>query len=154
MTKRLSTLLCLTVAALFPACTAETPNDPGSAGGNSNPDDGGSGMANDHGDGHALGKLTVGAFEFEVTQYNDVAAGAELAFDLQFATEATLPDACRGWVGAEDGKGSRKGKLSRSGDSTLHGHAEVPDPLTDAAAFWVEIETEAGTVRGSLPLHR
>jgi hypothetical protein len=43
-----------------------------------------------------------------------------------------------------------KAKLTKSGESAMHQHVEVPKALPSGAKLWIEVETGSGPVRGSI----
>lgn len=59
--------------------------------------------------------------------------------------------AVRFWIGTEDAKGSVKAKAAVE-DGKWHTHVELPDPLAEGTALWIEMETAAGPLKGSVPL--
>src|SRR5689334_9862922 len=104
-------------------------------------------MDHGHGEKKPLGPLTIGTNTFQVVQEGDVKAGAEGAFDLEFAKGKTLPATVRGWIGAESGEGSMKAKFTKEDETTLHGHVAVPAKIPADAKLWIEIE------EGGKPAH-
>jgi hypothetical protein len=101
-----------------------------------------------HTDRQDLGELTLGAHKVRVFQVAPVTAGQEGDFDLDFEAGKALPTAAvRGWIGSEDGAGSRKVRFAKETETRMHGHPEVPSPLAADAKIWIEIE---GAGKGSL----
>ncbi|MBK8979881.1 MAG: hypothetical protein IPM29_28625 [Planctomycetes bacterium] len=98
----------------------------------------------------ALGTVEIGALRIEVFQVIELAAGAEGDFDLDFAAGVALP-VVRGWIGDESGRGSMKALFERETATRMHGHPEVPDPFTDDALLWLDVE---GVGKGSIAVHR
>jgi hypothetical protein len=133
-------------ALLLAACTEEAPKT-APAGDNAPP---AQATMDEHGEKKPLGNLTVGSHTFAVVQYGDIAAGKEAVLDLDFPAGAALPPTVRAWVGLESGAGSMKARLAREGDRTVHGHVQVPKPVPEASAIWIEIEDGQKTSRGSI----
>jgi hypothetical protein len=107
--------------------------------------------AGDHGhhDGPVvdLGRAAVGAFQVAATRdAGDIKPGGEAAFDVE-VTGAAKVAAVRLWVGTRDAKGSMRVRADIEdprNPARWHAHVEVPSPLPEGAALWVEIEDEAG----------
>lgn len=95
---------------------------------------------NEHGARKELGSKTAFERTFKVVQYGDVKAGAEAAFELEFAAGKDRIDTVRGWIGEKSGKGSMKSMWQLEGETNLHGHVEVPKELLDSAQLWMELE--------------
>lgn len=119
---------------------------PGEAHGQSAP------QPSDHGVSTALGSIALGGVQVAVWREGAVEPGKELGVDLAFPAGAALPPAVRAWVGVEAGTGSRKAKLEKETETVLHGHVEVPKPLPEGSALWIEVDTAAGAARSSLSL--
>lgn len=101
-----------------------------------------------HTDRQDLGELTLGSHKVRVFQVSPLTAGQEGDFDLDFEAGKALPAAAvRGWVGSEDGAGSRKVRFAKETEARMHGHPEVPSPLAQDAKVWIEIE---GAGKGSV----
>lgn len=103
----------------------------------------------DHNDGHGhgpktdLGTQSAGGLSIAAAREGGVTPGGEASFDITVTGGAGKPAAVRVWVGAQDGKGSVKGKAEAEGDG-WHAHAEVPKPLPAGSKLWVEVETASG----------
>ncbi|MBL8754394.1 MAG: hypothetical protein JNK15_13915 [Planctomycetes bacterium] len=106
----------------------------------------------DHGHGpqQSLGNLTVGAHTFEVVQAGAVQAGEEAVLYLKFPAGKPLPTTVRAWIGVASGEGSMKGKLTKDGESQLHGHCDAPAKLPEGSKVWVEIEENGAKATGSV----
>lgn len=143
-------LTCIpTLAALFlfAACGkkeehAHTPGD-----GHNHPK--GAESHGGHGSLTKLGTLQLGGTTVEVAQEGKLEAGKELGVDLTFPKGVPVPTV-RAWVGIESAAGSMKGKLTKEGDSGLHGHLDVPSPLPAGAKLWLETDSAGGTVKASI----
>lgn len=73
----------------------------------------------------------------------DIAPSGDTVIDVWINDGVGPAPVVRFWIGAEDAKGAIKTKAEvRNGN--WHGHAEAPDPLTDGARLWVEIEDKDG----------
>ena len=94
-----------------------------------------------HTDRQDLGELVLGTYKVRVFQVAPVTAGAEGDFDLDFEAGKALPTAVRGWIGSEDGVGSRKIRFAKETENGMHGHPEAPSPLAPDARVWIEIES-------------
>lgn len=108
----------------------------------------------EHAERRALGTVRPGGRRIDVFQVAPVAPGAEADFDLDFEAGVPLPAAVRGWIGVESGRNSRKVRFAKESASGMHGHPEVPDPLPDGCAFWIEVEDGGATHRVSIPFAR
>jgi hypothetical protein len=103
----------------------------------------------DHKDGHGhgpktdLGTQSAGGMTIAAAREGDVTPGGEASFDITVTGGPGKLAAVRVWVGAQDGKGSVKGKAEAEGDG-WHAHAEVPKPLPAGSKLWVEVETTTG----------
>ena len=133
--------LLLCALAPFVSCTKH--EDPKTPPANAT----GAAPMDDHGHGPAkpLGAMTIGAHTFDVVQEGDVKAGEDLPVDLKFAAGKPLPANVRAWIGVQSGEGSRKAKLTKENDTTLHQHVDVPSPLPAGSALWIEIEENGKT---------
>jgi len=109
------------------------------------------------GDGHVegddhvmieLGASTIGPYSARVTRDEGaVTPGGDVAIDA-WITGPEAPSAVRFWVGLESAEGSIKARAEiegEGGDARWHTHVEVPSPLHEGAAVWVEIESSDGT---------
>lgn len=114
----------------------------------------GGGHEHHAGEKHDLGATKVGEFEVSASYSGTISPGKELDIDLAFKGERAKLAAIRAWIGLEDAKGSIKAKATPEGEG-YHAEVEVPEPLLDGAAVWVEIETNQGQkLLGSLDLKR
>jgi hypothetical protein len=138
-------VLSLAVCSLFTACgkqaTQPDTKTPSTQGANA------AAHEHVHTDRQDLGELTLGAHKVRVFQVAPVTPGQEGDFDLDFEAGKALPAAVRGWIGSEDGAGSRKVRFAKETENRMHGHPEVPSPLASDAKVWIEIE---GAGKGSL----
>jgi hypothetical protein len=146
----LSSYLCLVVG-----CSKPAPGDPATAGaGTKSPSTPHPTAMNDHGEPHVLTKMDLAGLAFEVVQEGPIVAGKEGAVDVVFAAGTKLPAVARVWLGTESGEGSRKQKLGKEGDRTLHGHIDVPDPIPAGSKLWLEFEVDGKPLRISTDWHR
>lgn len=97
---------------------------------------------NDHGKRQSLGKLTAFGRSFEVVQYGAVEAGAEAAFELEFASGKERIHTARAWIGIESGEGAMKAKMGIEGKTNMHGHIEVPKPIPADSKLWLELDVD------------
>jgi hypothetical protein len=106
---------------------------------------GGDDHKDDHGHGPTteLGSQSAGGMTITAAREGGITAGGEASFDITVTGGGDKPAAVRAWVGAQDGKGSIKGKAEAEGDG-WHAHAEVPKPLPAGSKLWVEVETARG----------
>jgi hypothetical protein len=141
--------LPLLLVALVPFASCSKHEDPKTPPANTS---GNAAPVDDHGHGtpKPLGSMTIGAHTFEVVQLGDVKAGEETFVDLKFAAGKPLPGTARAWIGVQSGEGSRKAKLGKDKDTTLHGHVDVPSPLPAGSALWIEIEEGGKTEAKSI----
>ena len=107
-------------------------------------------MADEHGPEHPLGELTLGSYKVQIVLLGDVEVGKEADFDVRFPAGTKRPEVLRAWVGIESGVGSMKKRFDNEGDTTMHGHVEVPKVLPEGAKAWFEVETKDGPVRASI----
>ena len=107
-------------------------------------------MADEHGPEHPLGELTLGSYKVQIVLLGDVEVGKEADFDVRFPAGTKRPDVLRAWVGIESAVGSMKKRFDNEGDTTMHGHVEVPKVLPEGAKAWFEVETKDGPVRASI----
>jgi hypothetical protein len=153
------------VAAALVACKPATPPAapapapapaPAASGKDHDHDHAASGKPDHHEEGAAadLGTVTIAGFSVKASQDGTVEAGKEAHFDLQVTGGSGTVSTVRVWIGAEDGKGSRKAR-GEGDPKDMHLHVDAPSPLDPAARLWIELELEGGTKAvGSLPLHR
>lgn len=104
----------------------------------------------EHGAEHALGEVTLGGLKAQVVLLGDLTPGKEADFDVRFAAGSKRPEVLRAWIGIESGVGSMKKRFENEGDTTMHGHVEVPKVLPEGAKAWFEVETKDGPVRASI----
>lgn len=102
--------------------------------------------------GTSLGTASVAGVGVAVSHEAPFEAGKTVTLHLGITPASPAPKSIRLWIGTEDGKGSAKAKADIHGD---HGHAdvEVPDPLPEGAALWVQVDPAQGDgAKSSLPL--
>jgi hypothetical protein len=99
----------------------------------------------------SLGKTMIGPYEVEALLDGKVEAGKETEFELKLHKGSPEPKAIRAWIGIESGRGSVKAKSHKHGDE-ISIHCEAPDPIPADAKLWIELETEQGKEKGSLPI--
>ena len=113
------------------------------------PDSGGSAATSpaedEHGARAELGERAAFGRTFGVVQFGDVRAGAEAAFELEFASGRERITTARGWIGVASGKGSMKSLWELDGETHLHGHVEVPATIPDGAMLWIDLEVDGAT---------
>ena len=112
----------------------------------------------EHQDEHAgekkdLGKLKIGAYEVQVTQFGEIKAGEEAVFVITPKGEGE-PKAVRAWIGVESGKGSIKTKAEEEKKGEWHAHHAVSKPLPTNSKIWIELETANGKQKGSFDLKK
>lgn len=107
--------------------------------------------ADEHGPEHPLGELALGEHKVQIVLFGNVVPGKEADFDVRFAAGSKRPDVLRAWIGIESAVGSMKQRFQNEGDSTMHGHVEVPATLPEGSKVWFEVETKAGTKKTSIP---
>jgi hypothetical protein len=95
-----------------------------------------------HGAAHPLGKMKAHGREFSIVQMGDIHAGKEGAFEIEFASAADRIATTRAWVGIESGLGSTKAKFDLEGTTTLHGHIDVPTPLSPDSRLWISFDID------------
>ncbi len=102
----------------------------------------------EEGDGHGhgetveLGSKELDGLRVRASRDGEVTAGGDLPIDVWIETEKGI-GSVRFWVGTQDAKGSVRARAELEHDN-WHTHAEVPDPLPEGAALWVEIAVEGG----------
>lgn len=145
----------LVLALPFAACGHHDDHVHAPGDGHVHPDDPKPAATGDaHGAPTALGTQTIGGLAVEATREGPVEPGKEVGLDLTFPAGAALPGAVRAWVGIESSVGSSKCRLAKESERVLHGHLEVPKPLLEGSAIWIEVEMPTGLVRASIPLAR
>jgi len=97
---------------------------------------------------HKLGRQKIGDYTVSVIVVGDMHEDKEIDFDVKLIDAKTDPKSLRAWIGAEDAKDSEKAFLTKK-TATFGGTAKVPSPLPEKAKIWVEVETDAGTAKGS-----
>ncbi|MCA8965069.1 MAG: hypothetical protein H6838_11705 [Planctomycetes bacterium] len=130
-------LLCLALIS-FAACGGDAPVTKPAAGGGAAP------MADDHGEAHPLGKITLNDMQVEVALLGDLSGGVA-NIDLEFPAGTKLPSVVRGWVGLESAVGSRKAQLHKESSTGMHGHLDLPKTVPDGSKIWIEIEAGGKT---------
>lgn len=92
-----------------------------------------------------LGTSKLGDYEVRASRdKGDITPGGEAPIDVWI--DAGLGEdvaIVRFWIGTEDAKGSVKAKAEIE-DGKWHTHAEVPSPLPQSPALWIEIENKKG----------
>ncbi|MEQ1632351.1 MAG: hypothetical protein ABL997_08260 [Planctomycetota bacterium] len=149
----------LSVSFLLVACSKESPHGGAPTGSHVHADgtvhqDEPAKAPHVHTDRQDLGEIVVGGHAIHVFQVAAMVPGKEGDFDLDFAAGATLPTAVRGWIGAESGQGSMKVRFGKETATRMHGHPEVPSPLPDGSALWIEVEGPSGVSVGSVAFRR
>ncbi len=140
--------------ALLPACDKkpDSPTTSASSAGTHSAGDGHDHKDGDdhhHNEGHGhgaktdLGTQLAGGMTIAAARQGTVTPGGEASFDITVTGGPGKPAAVRVWIGAQDGKGSVKGKAEAEGNG-WHAHAEVPNPLPAESKLWIEVETAAG----------
>lgn len=142
-------------AALALAACEKKPGTP-------TPPPGNAGGGHSHGSGAviALGSATIGGFEVIATRDEGaIAPGGEAAIDVDVkpaAGNTAKVAAVRFWIGTQDAKGSIKARAAIEDPAhpeAWHTHAEIPSPLPEGSALWVEVEDDKGvTAAGSFDL--
>ncbi|MBX3392759.1 MAG: hypothetical protein KF787_08935 [Phycisphaeraceae bacterium] len=94
-----------------------------------------------HGEGDALGTVTIGAWTVNVS--GEVKAGSEAHLDIKLSGSAARPAAVRVWIGTQDGRGAMKQKADGDGKE-YHAHTDVPNPIPADAKLWIEIDDGKG----------
>ena len=122
--------------------------DAGDAGGMDGGDDHG------HGETVELGTKEIDGLRVRASRDGEAVAGKDLAIDV-WIDSADGGDAAiasvRFWIGTADAKGSMKARAEIEKDN-WHTHAEVPDPMPEGAALWVEIERKGEGGEGAKTL--
>lgn len=108
----------------------------------------------EHGHGKKAGEITLNGAVFTVELEGELKPGKEVEIKLTPKAGTALPaGTLRGWIGAESGKGSAKGKAHKEDDG-LCIHCEAPDPITAEAKIWIELESDAGKSKAGLGIPR
>jgi hypothetical protein len=107
---------------------------------------------------HKLGRTKIGEYTVSTNMRGDPHMVKTVEFDVKlFDKEASKtpppdPKAMRIWIGAEDAKADQKVAMTKK-TSTFGATVTVPQPLDEKTAkVWVEIDTAAGTSRGSFSM--
>ena len=104
-----------------------------------------------HGAGVELGEVELLGVRIEVEASGAFTPGGEVHVDLALQPATAALKAVRAWVGPERGRVAKSGITGSGG--ALHGHVDVPRPLPEGSALWIEVESTAGSAtRASLPL--
>ena len=144
----------LALSVLFAACgKAAHVHTPGDGHGKE------AGHSDDHGTaGHGalvdLGTTQLDGIAVGVAQEGTIESGKEVGVALAFPKGKPVSGTVRAWVGVESAAGSVKVKLGKEGDSTMHNHLEVPNPLPEGSRFWFEFEGATGTSKSSIPFRK
>jgi hypothetical protein len=112
-----------------------------------------SGHAGDSGEIIELGTTKIGDYSVRASRdKGDLKPGGDAPVDVWI--DGGLGEgvtAVRFWTGTEDAKGSVKAKAAVE-NGKWHTHVELPDPLLEETALWIELETASGVSKGSVPL--
>lgn len=149
MTPRLA-LALLTLATWFAGCgdDHDHPHEPAKRETKAEGDGG-----HVHAEHTPLGAVDVDGYHVEVVRVAPVVPGELADFDLDFGKGAR-PETVRCWIGLETGIGSRKERFTKEGETVMHGHPEVPNPLPEGSALWIEIEVGGKPQRASIPFSK
>lgn len=108
-----------------------------------------------------LGTTSIGRFSAHATRdRGDIVPGKDAPIDVTVTSTdgSAKVSAVRFWIGLEDAKVSVKAKAAIENPAQpdrWHTHAEIPSPLPDGSALWVEIEAADGaTSLGKFDLKR
>jgi len=101
--------------------------------------------ADEHGHGPTvqLGEQSAGGFTIKASRDGELKPGGDAPIDVRIAGGSAKVIAVRFWIGSQDAKGSVKAKAEIEKDN-WHTHVEVPSPLPEGSALWVELESDAG----------
>lgn len=105
----------------------------------------------DEGKAHGLGQISIANITYRVTLHGEITQGTEAVISIE-AEQGQSPKELRAWVGVKNGRGSVKALLRADSHGHFHGHLEVPAKLAQGSAIWLDVQTEAGRHRGSVPL--
>lgn len=94
-----------------------------------------------HGEGGAIGTVTIGVWTVKVS--GEVKAGSEAHLDIELSGSTAKAAVVRVWIGSQDGKGVMKQKADGDGKD-YHAHADVPNPIPADAKLWIEIDDGKG----------
>lgn len=135
-------LLSLPLLALV-ACGGDKKENTDNSGGNAAAKkEGDNHNMSEHGEAQSLGEINVMDRTVKVVQLGKIEAGKEGAVELQFGTSDQRISTVRAWIGIESGIGSMKGKMEIEGDTGMHGHIEVPDPIPANSKLWLTFEAD------------
>lgn len=144
---KFSTLAILfTQLALLGACSKHKDDHAGHS--HAEPKTDGTTTTNNHHSGKVidLGTATAGPFQLATTRDDGtIEAGGDAPIDVRVTGGAVK--VVRFWIGLETAVGSVKALASiedPAEPNRWHTHAEVPNPIPDAAKLWVEVEAEGG----------
>lgn len=98
-----------------------------------------------------LGSTAIGSYSVASKQIGEVAPGSTATFEIYLSGRSEPPKAVRAWVGDESAKGSVKAKAVKTPDY-FDADVEVPEPLPERSALWVEVETDAGKEKSSFEI--
>lgn len=103
-----------------------------------------------HGEGamHKLGRQKIGEYTVSAIMFGEAEAGKTVEFDIKLIDAKTDPKAMRVWIGTEDAKGSEKAATTKK-TATFGAPVKVPSPLPAGSKAWIEVETDAGVLKGS-----
>ena len=107
--------------------------------------------AHKHGEGekHKLGRQKIGNYTVSVILIGEAEAGKEAELDIKLIDAKEEPKALRAWIGKEDGADKA---IATKKKTTYDADVKVPSPLPKDAKVWIEIETAAGTEKGSFAI--
>ncbi|MFK7740271.1 MAG: hypothetical protein AB8H80_08100 [Planctomycetota bacterium] len=155
MMSPLKKISVLTITALLLAgCGEHDLHEHGGDGDAGHANQKGEGMADEHGERHELGKGTAFGVTFDIVQFGEFEADHEPAVELIFASGKERITTARGWVGLESGVGSMKNSWHTEGETNIHGHIEVPDPMPAGSKLWVELQKGDKTETVSVDFHK
>lgn len=104
-----------------------------------------------------LGRQKIGDYTVSTNMRGDPHVVKTVEFDVKLfdkdASKTPPPDpkALRIWIGDENAPADQKVELKKK-TTTFGANVNVPQPLAETAKVWVEIDTDAGTTRGSFSL--
>ena len=103
------------------------------------------------GEAHDLGQVSIANITYQVTLHGEIKHGTEAVISIK-AEKGQSPKELRTWIGVKNGRGSVKTLLKADSHGHFHGHLEVPAKLVDGSAIWLDLHTDAGRKRGSVPV--
>lgn len=104
----------------------------------------------EHAEPKPIGEITLNGTVFTVALESEVKEGEEV--EIKLTPKGALPKGTvRGWIGAENGKGSAKSK-AHDEDGGLCVHAEAPKPIPADAKIWIEIDVDGNKAKAGVAL--